>query len=241
MISRMPALTVLAIDTATEVCSVAVLAGERLVEHVEVVGQKHSERALPMVDAVLAEAGLGLAEIDVIAFGAGPGSFTGLRIACGIAQGLAYGMDKSVVAVGNLRALAARALAEADADAQRVLVAIDARMHESYCAVYGNDARVTELRAPSLERPDSLAQLAHSEKVGLVAGNALFEFASDWPESAPWQRLPALRASAADVARLARGDAERGLAVPPAQAMPVYVRDHVALTIEERRQRASVP
>jgi tRNA threonylcarbamoyladenosine biosynthesis protein TsaB len=238
MITRMPAPTVLAIDTAAEVCSVAVLAGERLVERLEVVGQKHSERVLPMVNAVLAEAGLNLADIAVFAFGAGPGSFTGLRIACGIAQGLAYGMDKSVVPVGNLRALAARALA--GSTAERVLVAIDARMHEAYCAVYANDAQVTELRAPALERPGSLARLARSEQVGIVAGNALSEFASDWPESAPWQTLPAVRASAADVARLARIDAEHGLAVPPAQAMPVYVRDHVALTIEERRQRAPV-
>jgi len=238
MITRMSDPTVLAIDTATEICSVAVLAGERLVEHLEVVGQKHSERVLPMVNAVLTEAGLELSDIYVLAFGAGPGSFTGLRIACGIAQGLAYGMDKSVVAVGNLRALAARALA--GSSAERVLVAIDARMHEVYCAVYANDPRVTELRAPALERPDSLARLARSEQVGLVAGNALIEFASDWPESAPWQSLPSVRASATDVARLARVDAEHGLAVPPAQAMPVYVRDHVALTIEERRQRTPV-
>jgi tRNA threonylcarbamoyladenosine biosynthesis protein TsaB len=238
MITRMPDATILAIDTATEVCSVAALAGERLVERLEVVGQKHSERVLPMVDAVLAEAGLALNDVDVFAFGAGPGSFTGLRIACGIAQGLAYGTDKPVVAVGNLRALAARALE--NASAERVLVAIDARMHETYCALYRGDARVTELRAPSLERPEALAELAHSEQVDIVAGNALSEFASAWPQSAPWQSLPAVRASAADVARLARIDAEQGLAVPPAQAMPVYVRDHVALTIEERRQRAPV-
>lgn len=237
MITRMPSVTVLAIDTATEVCSVAVLAGERLFERVEVVGQKHSERALPMVEAVLADAGLGLAEVDVFAFGAGPGSFTGLRIACGIAQGLSYGVDRSVVAVGSLRALAARALSEATAE--RVLVAIDARMHEAYCAVYAGDARVTELRAPSLERPDSLARLAVSEHAGVVAGNALSEFESDWPKSAPWQALPAVRATAADVARLGRIDAGLGLAVPPAQAMPVYVRDQVALTIEERRRRVS--
>jgi tRNA threonylcarbamoyladenosine biosynthesis protein TsaB len=237
MITRMLP-TVLALDTATEVCSVAVLADDRLVERLEVVGQRHSERILPMVDAVLAEAGRVLTDVDFFAFGSGPGSFTGLRIACGIAQGLAYGTDKPVVAVGNLRALAARALSEKAAE--RVLVAIDARMHEAYCAIYRNDACVTELRAASLERPDSLAGIASSEQVGLVAGNALTEFASDWPESVSWQALPSVRASAADVARLARIDAERGLAVPPAQAMPVYVRDHVALTIEERRQGAPV-
>ena len=130
--------TVLAIDTATEVCSVAVLHGDRLTELVEVVGQRHSERVLPMIDAALAKAGLSLGDIDVFAFGAGPGSFTGLRIACGIAQGLAYGKRKRVVPVGNLRALAARAFAMVT-EGDLLLAAIDARMNEAYCAVYRRD------------------------------------------------------------------------------------------------------
>jgi tRNA threonylcarbamoyladenosine biosynthesis protein TsaB len=238
MIARMPP-TVLAIDTATEVCSVAVLVGDRLVERSEMVGQKHSERVLPMVETVLASAGLQLSDINLFAFGAGPGSFTGLRIACGIVQGLAYGTDRQVVAVGNLRALAARAFAIAPA-ARRALVAIDARMHEAYCAIYRNDAPVTEQRAPALERPDALARLAHSDGVDLVAGNALAVFAADWPVEAPWQALSDLRVGAAEIARLARIDAARGLAVAPAQAMPLYVRDHVALTIEERQREAAI-
>src|SRR5512134_1312525 len=103
---------ILAIDTATEACSVALLHAGGLVVHSETVGQKHSERVLPLVDAVLAEAGVPLRAVDAFAFGAGPGSFTGLRIACGVVQGLAYGCRRPVVGVGNLRALAAAAFGQ---------------------------------------------------------------------------------------------------------------------------------
>jgi tRNA threonylcarbamoyladenosine biosynthesis protein TsaB len=237
MIARMLP-TVLAIDTATEFCSVALLVDERVVERSEAVGQRHSERALPMVETVLASAGLRLSDVDFFAFGAGPGSFTGLRIACGIVQGLAYGTDRKVVAVGNLRALAARAFAVVPS-AGSALTAIDARMHEAYCAIYRNDPTTTEHRGPALERPAALARLAEIESVDLVAGDALSAFARDWPAVAPWRSLPDLRAGAPDIARLARIDAEHGLAVAPAHAAPLYVRDHVALTIEERQREAA--
>ena len=231
-------LTVLAIDTATEVCSVALLKSDRLTELVETVGHRHSERVLPMVDAALSKAGLSLGDIDVFAFGAGPGSFTGLRIACGIAQGLAYGRRKRVVAVGNLRALAAHAFSVVTVG-DLLLAVIDARMNEAYCAIYRRDEQVSEVRAPALELPQSLAQLAIAEKVDIVAGNALTAFSAVWPLENSWVAVPEATSSAAAIARLARGDAARGLAVAPEQAAPIYVRDHVALTIEERRQVAS--
>jgi tRNA threonylcarbamoyladenosine biosynthesis protein TsaB len=230
--------TVLAIDTATEVCSVAALHGDQLTELVETVGYKHSERALPMIDAALLKAGLVLGDIDVFAFGAGPGSFTGLRIACGIAQGLAYGKRKQVVPVGNLRALAAGAFSRV-ADGDLLLAAIDARMSEAYCAIYRRDPQVSEIRAPALERPQSLIQLAADERVDIVAGNALAAFSDVWPHDKPWIALPDATSSAATIATLARFDASRGLAIAPEQAAPIYVRDHVALTIEERRKVAS--
>jgi tRNA threonylcarbamoyladenosine biosynthesis protein TsaB len=229
--------TVLAIDTATDVCSVAVLHGDELAELVEVVGHRHSERALPMIDAALVKAGVSLGDIDVFAFGAGPGSFTGLRIACGIAQGLAYGKRKRVVPVGNLRALAARVFAMVTAG-DLLLAAIDARMSEAYCAIYRRDEQVSEARAPALERPQSLPQLAATEKVDIVAGNALAAFSGTWPHDKPWVALPDVTPSSASIAHLARFDAARGLTLAPEQAAPVYVRDRVALTIEERRQAA---
>lgn len=226
---------VLAIDTATEVCSVAVLSGNRLSELIETVGNKHSDRALPMIDAVLARATLRLSDVDVFAFGAGPGSFTGLRIACGIAQGLAYGKGRQVVPVGNLRALAEQAFATLG-DGPTVLTAIDARMNEAYCAIYRRDAEVSEVRAPALERPSFLVELADEANVAIVAGNALVSFSTLWPQHRSRKMLPGATPTAANVARLARLDAQRGLSVAPAQAAPIYVRDHVALTIEERKR-----
>ena len=229
---------VLAIDTATEVCSVAVLRGDRLTELIEFVGQRHSERVLPMVDSALDKAGLSLVDIDFFAFGAGPGSFTGLRIACGVTQGLAYGKRKRVVPVGNLRALAACAFATRNGG-DLLLAAIDARMNEAYCAIYRRDEAVSEARAPALQRPNALVELAIVEKVEIVAGNALAVFSGIWPHDTAWVAMADVAPSAASIARLARFDAARGLSIPPEQAAPLYVRDQVALTIDERRQVAS--
>lgn len=231
----MTAPVILAIDTATELCSVAVLHGERTIARTENVGQKHSDRVLALVDALLGEAGLRLNAIDVFAFGAGPGSFTGLRIACGVVQGLAYACNRPVVAVGNLRALAANAFAE-HAHASSALVAIDARMRESYCGVYRNDAEVSEVRAPSLETPAALPGIVHETGAALVAGDALTVFAEVWAGLAV-DRCPGARAGAAEIARLARIDFARGCATRAADAMPVYVRDRVAMTIAERRAK----
>lgn len=236
MSDRFP--TILAIDTATELCSVAVLHGEQITELVENVGNRHSERVLPMVDAALLRARLVLGDVDLFAFGAGPGSFTGLRIACGVVQGLAYGKRKQVVPVGNLRALAARAFSRV-LQGNLLLAAIDARMNEAYCAIYRRDAHVTEVRAPALERPPTLMQLAADEAVDLVAGNALTVFPDIWSNSARWTALPEITSTAATIGTLARLDASRGLAVDPELAVPHYVRDHVALTIQERRRSAA--
>jgi tRNA threonylcarbamoyladenosine biosynthesis protein TsaB len=227
--------TILAIDTATETCSVALIQGEWLIERAEAVGQKHSERALPMVDEVLKDAGLALADVDAFAFGAGPGSFTGLRIACGLVQGLAFGVGRPVVPVGNLRALAAAAFEPGDT---LLLAAIDARMQESYCAVYRNDEALEELRAPALERPDVLPEIAREFGVSVVAGDALSVFPDVWHLGPRVRRNPLVRGSAGVIARLARGDIARGRTVRAADAAPVYVRDRVALTIEERRAGA---
>ena len=229
----MTAPMILAVDTATEVCSVSLLA-DQLLARSEVVGQKHSERVLPMVDDVLRDAGCRLPDIDAFAFGAGPGSFTGLRIACGVVQGLAYGCARPVVGVCNLRALAYAAAAEL-APGAVILTAIDARMHEVYCAVYRNDEDVSEVRAPALERPDALESIVRQTGAQAVTGNALSAF----PDISfgPVRLLPEARADAALIARLARGDFLRGRGVPAADATPLYVRDRVALTVDERLAR----
>ena len=232
----MNAPVILSIDTATELCSVALLHAT-LVERSESVGQKHSDRVLPLIDTVLRESGLQVRDVDVFAFGAGPGSFTGLRIACGVVQGLAYACRRPVVGIGNLRALAVAAFAR-HPRAAIALVAIDARMHEAYCGVYRNDDQASELRAPALESPAALDSIRREAGADLVAGDALRVFPEAWGALDAAQ-LPELRGGAADIARLARIDVARGQAVTAAEAMPLYVRDRVALTIDERRQTVS--
>jgi tRNA threonylcarbamoyladenosine biosynthesis protein TsaB len=227
--------TILALDTATETCSVALLSPAGTIRRAEAVGQSHSERALPMVDEILREAGVMLNDLDYLAFGAGPGSFTGLRIACGLAQGLAWGSGKPVIPVGNLLALAARALLEAP-ECRTVLCAIDARMHEAYFAVYQRGPEIIEVRAPSLAKPHVLAELARG--VDAVAGDALTVFPEAWPDRGDLRRFPSLRADAADIARVASSPAMRARAVAAQEAAPLYVRDHVALTTDERRAGA---
>lgn len=225
---------ILALDTATETCSVAVLDGDALTARSAVVGQRHSEHLLPMVDDALRAAGLGLADIGLIAFGAGPGSFTGLRIACGAAQGLAWARSTPVVAVGNLEAVAAQVFA-ADGDVDCVLCAFDARMQEAYCAVYRRGDTAAAPRAvvePALVKPAALTELAR--EVDAVAGDALRVFASVWPSSTTQRRLSDLRATAADIARVAATPLGRARAQPAREAAPLYVRDQVALTIEQR-------
>jgi tRNA threonylcarbamoyladenosine biosynthesis protein TsaB len=224
----------LAVDTATEVCSVAVCHDARIDELARPVGQRHTEFVLPMVDELLATRGLRLADCEAVAFGAGPGSFTGLRVACGIAQGLAYGLGRQVVPVGNLAALAHAAFLCAPA-LPSLLVAIDARMQETYWAVYARRGHgIEEVAPPALARAEELPALARRHGAGAIAGNALAAFAERL-RSFEGLRLPDAVASARDIVALAREAAGRD-AVAPGLAAPLYVRDRVALTVDERRK-----
>ncbi len=229
----------LAIDTATEVCSVALARGDRIFERAENVGQQHSERILPMVDALLREADAQLSGCDAIAFGAGPGAFTGLRIACGVAQGLAFGAHKPVVAIGNLAALALAAHSAAPG-AGRVLAAIDARMQEAYWAVYAVEGdTLSEVAGPALVAAADLAELCSRHAPDLVAGNALRSF-PEVTAGLVCATAPDARAGAASIARLAAIEFAGGRAVAPELAAPIYVRDRVALTVDERRAAAAL-
>jgi len=227
---------ILAVDTATDTCSVALLQGDRVNTRSEVVGQRHSERALSMIDALLNAAGLRLEEVDLIAFGAGPGSFTGLRIACGLAQGLAWGIGRLVIPVGNLRALAERVFRESGAS-DSVLCAVDARMHEAYCAIYHRGPLINEVQPPSLAKPADLARWARN--VDTVAGDALTVFPEVLQALQGKTLLARLRADAADIAQVASSPEFLEQSVAPHLAAPLYVRDQVASTIEQRRARAS--
>jgi tRNA threonylcarbamoyladenosine biosynthesis protein TsaB len=226
--------TLLAIDTATEVCSVALAIGDQVMESSETVGHGHSERLLPMVSDLLRTGGRQLADCDAIAFGAGPGAFTGLRVACAVAQGLAFGAGKPLVAIGNLAALASAASA-AHPSARRILVAIDARMQEVYWAPFLADGgAVSEIEPPALAAASDLKALCDGVDPDLVAGSALLAF----PEQAGNldRAIDAdVRAGAAAVARLAVLGLARGAALSPEQVAPIYVRDRVAMTIDQRR------
>jgi tRNA threonylcarbamoyladenosine biosynthesis protein TsaB len=237
--------TLLAIDTAGDTCSVALLLAGELREIQEQVGHRHSERVLPMLTELLADADLRLTDCDGIAFGAGPGAFTGLRIACGIAQGLAFGAALKLVAVGNLEALAFSVLGREPR--ATVLCANDARMREAYCAAYrlrdsdsdGIDGgELIEKLAPCTVPAVELAALVETLGPNVLVGDAPTVFAAELTRLAPSVRIEYQPVGAGEILRLAARRWPAG-AIDPQAAAPLYVRDRVALTIEERRAQAS--
>lgn len=230
----------LALDTATSVCSVAIAAEGTIHALARDVGQRHTEHVLSMVDEALAARSLSLGDCDAIAFGAGPGSFTGLRIACGIAQGLAYGIDRPVIPIGNLAAIALDAF-ESRPDVRVVLVAQDARMNEAYCAVYSRPSAqpsgwvsVPEMMPPSLVAPGDLVAVAKRHHADAIAGSGLVAFDKELQAFAG-TRIGDAPGQARAIARLALDAFRASATVDAASAAPIYVRDRVALTVEERR------
>lgn len=222
----------LAFETATRRLSVALWQDGELIERVGEIPNGGSEHLLPWVHELLAEAGLTLTQVDGIAFGAGPGGFTGLRLACGVAQGLAWGLDLPVLPVSTLAALA---LASGE---REVWACLDARMNEVYGAAYAVDGdSVRELMAPVCQPPALASVPSFSGGWGVGDGFAAYgqELRARKPD------LVGLRAdvfpTAAAVLRLAAPRFSRGEAVRAALAQPVYVREKVALTTAERMAR----
>ncbi|MCY7389304.1 MAG: tRNA (adenosine(37)-N6)-threonylcarbamoyltransferase complex dimerization subunit type 1 TsaB [Burkholderiales bacterium] len=233
-------MNLLALETSTERLSIAILRGDASFARDIDAGQRHSELALPLLHELLAAAKCTLRELDAIAFGQGPGSFTGVRIACGLSQGLAFGIGKSLVPVPTQMALA-----EQTAAAQ-VLVAIDARMGEIYFAAYRRDLSLPQgwkgVVAPMLARPDALPAL---EGHGWCATGSAFDVPAlsallaaryvDQIERVVSGALP----RALDVARIAARQLKTdgiGSAIKPEFAAPLYLRNKVAMTIDERRE-----
>jgi len=227
---------ILALDTSTEWCSVAAGDGSRWHMRDEHAGQAHSGRILPLVRAVLAEAGIALAQLDGIAFGAGPGSFTGIRIGCGVAQGLALGANLPVIAIPTLEALAQEARRVHGWNV--VVPCLDARMREVYAAVYRfgeapDGGRWRVVLAPTVLPPSALRLPAgHDDACG--AGNAY----AAYPSLGAGLGLAAvdatLRPTAQSIGDLALPRLAAGEAVDAAHALPLYVRHRVALTTAER-------
>ncbi len=229
---------VLALETGSEWCSVAVGDGTHWVVRSRNTGQTHSERIMPMVDAALAEAGVALRDLDGIAFAAGPGAFTGVRIACGVAQGLSLGTGVPVVPVSTLAALAE--VARRAHGWTQVLAAQDARMGEVYVAAHRFEAGCWREIAPAaVLAPSSVALPATTNAApgGACWFGAGSGFAA-YPELGSSLSLSgidaALRADARAIGDLALPVLRAGGAVTAASALPIYVRDRVALTSAER-------
>ena len=239
-------LKLLAFDTSTDVLSVAVSDGAQVWRFEGAGGAQASAQLIPVVMDLLAQAGWPLAQLDAIVFGRGPGSFTGLRTACAVAQGLAFGADVPVLPVDTLLAVAEQARGDqqvaqgADEDTNaplRVLALLDARMDEVYSAAYEwqgaalgwctlQDLRVSKPEAVQL---DPLLMAAGPR--WLCAGNAFVHYGARLPDAMP--RAVAMPTAEA-LLRLAPGLLQAGMAVAAERAMPLYVRDKVAHTTAER-------
>jgi tRNA threonylcarbamoyladenosine biosynthesis protein TsaB len=223
---------ILALDTSTDWCTVAAGDGARWHRRDERAGQGHSERLLPMIDAALTEAGWSLSDLDGLAFGAGPGSFTGIRIGCGVAQGLALGGGLRVIAVPTLAAIAQEAFRAHGW--QSVVACLDARMKEVYAASYAREGDAwREVVAPTVGPPGSVVSPT-GQRTWAGAGNGF----SAYPTLAAQLALTAidasLRPTAQAIGELALPRFLAGEGVEAADALPLYVRHRVALTTAER-------
>lgn len=218
---------ILALDTSTECCSVALLIEGDLRLRAVVTERSHAELVLPMIEALLAETSLALRDLDGLAFGRGPGAFTGLRIASGVVQGLAFGASLPVAPVSSLAAAAVLVPAAAGED---VLICNDARMGEVYFGVYRRDpdGLVSSVGPEAVAAPDRAGRASTAARH--AAGNAL----NRYPElrkrlaSSGLQIHDDVRPRADAVARLGARVLTAGGGVPAERALPVYVRDDVA-------------
>ena len=222
---------ILALETSTEYCSVALWQDGKIHDHCEQVGQRHSEVLIAMLNELLRAAGVKLAQLDGIAFGMGPGSFTGVRIACGVAQGLALGAELPVVGVATLQALAQAS------GHDKVIAALDARMGEIYHAAYEKRAgEWLTVSAPSLCLPQHAPPVQGSGWFGAGSGYALHAAAlaeryAGQLEGSDAEAVPHARA----IAQLSAPLFASGQGMDAAQARPLYLRDKVALKTSERK------
>lgn len=224
--------TILAIETSSELASVALLYRGDIVAHEAEGVHTHSQTLLPMVQALLAQAGIGLAQCDAIAFGAGPGAFTGVRTACGVAQGLAFGLDLPVVPVVTLEAMA-QSCRDA-CGASDVLTVLDARMEEVYWAQYRYEDGWKTVVEPMLSAPEAVAATGSVTACGngLVAYASVFDNKS-FARGAQMNVQPHARF----IVRLAEKALAAGQAVSAREAQPIYLRNKVALTTAERQAK----
>jgi len=231
--------TLFVIDTAGDYCALALVHGGDLHVARSPAGHNHIEHVMPMIEALFAGQGIRPDQCDAFAYASGPGSFTGLRVACTVVQGLALGSGRPVIAVGNLLALAAGAVAPDTGLAyaqQRVLAAVDARMQQAYVAVHeGAGTRWRTLLPSTLVAVEELPALAGRWQPDVCAGNgAWLSKCLAGADAALVQRVRDTQVDPAVLARLALDRLARGEVLEPASAVPDYVRNDVARTVAQR-------
>jgi len=221
----------LAVETSTELCSVALLRGDELFVEEALTENRHSELVVPMIRKVLERSHLAAASMDAFAFGQGPGSFTGIRIACGLVQGLAFAARRPVVPVPSLLALAEQS------NEARVIAAFDARMGEAYLAAYARSGEGwDEIIAPRLADAASLPALPGRRWTATGSGFDRHAWLREAYREAVEMRLEGDLPRAGAVARLAKRRFARGAAIAAEHAAPLYLREKVALTTDERQK-----
>ena len=221
-------INILAIDTSGEACSAALLSQDAVIEQFQLAPRQHNALILPMLEQLLAEAGLTLKQLNAIAFGCGPGSFTGLRIAAGIVQGIAFAADLPVIAISTLQALAQGAFREHGIT--QAMPAIDARINEIYWAAYELDADQL-MQAKSSEivcAPSEIALINTGKWQGIGSGwdayhtilqQELGENLQAW--------IPQCYIKSQDIIKLAKAAYQKGQYKPAQEAIPIYLRDQV--------------
>lgn len=230
----------LALETATEACSVALYLDGEVLERFEIAPRRHAELTLPWIDELLAHAGIAKSQLDAVACGRGPGAFTGVRLAVAMVQGLALALDRPAIGVSTLETLALPAMRMLDARDEAidgVLAAIDARMGEIYLADYQRDAsgawgRQGEERVIA---PSAVLLQGAQSRIGVGTGFSAENGVLTTSLAAQLSRVDAAALPhAADVARLAAGAFSRGGGMAPEDIQPAYLRNKVALTLAEQ-------
>lgn len=224
--------TILAIETSSELASAALLRNGAVISRQTAGVQTHSQTLLPMVQELLAQGGVTLSQCDAIAFGAGPGSFTGVRTACGVAQGLAFGADLPVVPIVTLHAMAEACRQVCGAD--DVLVLLDARMNEVYWAQYRYCDGWQTVIAPGLSAASAVSPVGQA----VACGNGLVAYAASFAEMRFMHNAQAaVVPHSRQIAQLALAELRAGRVINARDAQPIYLRNKVALTTEERQAK----
>lgn len=229
--------SILAIETATEACSAALMTDngreQKLYTRFQLAPREHTKLILPMLSEVLEEGSIDITDIDAIAFGRGPGAFTGLRIAAGVAQGIALSIDKPIIPVSTLEALAYQALQKKD-EGKTIIAALDARMNEVYWGVFKQThSRIHLIEEEKVSKAqDMLSALAETKSIGIGSGwDEYFDklFSDDKPQPDSLTIMKGQLPRAEVIARLALDSYKNNKTLEIEEAQPVYIRNNVAV------------